>query len=341
MGAFPDGQQGRPVGRLVAMTSAPPPAPPSSDPPPMEPPAWAPPPPADPAPRTALHRSTGDRMLGGVCGGLAEYSGVDALLWRVGFVALTVAGGTGVIVYALLWLLMPSDAARSPRAGALSAAPRRGTGRAPAGPRSPVGRITVAGLLIVIGILVLLTHVTSWTLGPRGFLGAALLVVGVGLVVTAFTPGRRSRGGLILLGALLSIALAIASGPGRNVHWNVDGGVGSHTYRPLTAQDVHGTYDAGIGTTQLDLTAIDLAGAGTPIRTTVDGGVGKLVVLVPESADVQVNVTDGLGRVDLFGAGSNDGYFRGTGPASWTGDDHPEFVISIDAGIGDVEVSRA
>ena len=78
----------------------------------MEPPAWAPPPPeSDPAPRAPLHRSTSDKMVAGVCGGLAEYTGVDALLWRVGFVALTVAGGTGVVVYALLWLLMPTDPA--------------------------------------------------------------------------------------------------------------------------------------------------------------------------------------------------------------------------------------
>ena len=47
-------------------------------------------------------------MAGGVCGGLAEYSGIDPLLWRVGFVGLTVAGGAGVVVYLLLWVLMPS-----------------------------------------------------------------------------------------------------------------------------------------------------------------------------------------------------------------------------------------
>jgi phage shock protein C len=46
-------------------------------------------------------------MIGGVCGGLAEYSGIDPLLWRVGFVALTLAGGSGILVYLLLWVLMP------------------------------------------------------------------------------------------------------------------------------------------------------------------------------------------------------------------------------------------
>lgn len=276
-------------------------------------------------------------MIAGVCGGLAEYSGVDALLWRVGFVALTVAGGTGVIVYALLWLLMPGGPAGP---GAPAAAPRRAAGRAPAGPRSPVPRITVAGLLIVVGVLVLLTRVTSWSLGPRGFLGAALLVVGVGLVVTAFVPGRRSRGGLILLGVLLSLALAIATVPGQNWHWNVHGGVGNREYQPQTAADVQPVYDGAIGNTTVDLSEVALADASTPITTRVDGGVGNLHVLLPRSADVRVFVQDGMGHVDVLGHGSTDGLYRGSG-ATWSGDDHPEFVLTIDAGIGNVEVSRA
>jgi phage shock protein C len=62
------------------------------------------PPPA----RPELRRSGTDRWLGGVCGGLAEYTGIDAVLWRVGMVGLTVAGGAGVVVYLLLWVLLPS-----------------------------------------------------------------------------------------------------------------------------------------------------------------------------------------------------------------------------------------
>ena len=61
-----------------------------------------------PAARPQLRRSGTDRMAGGVCGGLADYSGIDPLLWRVGFVALTLAGGAGILVYLLLWVLMPS-----------------------------------------------------------------------------------------------------------------------------------------------------------------------------------------------------------------------------------------
>jgi len=46
-------------------------------------------------------------VLGGVCGGLAEYTDTDALLWRVGFIALAVMGA-GILMYPLLWLLVPA-----------------------------------------------------------------------------------------------------------------------------------------------------------------------------------------------------------------------------------------
>jgi phage shock protein PspC (stress-responsive transcriptional regulator) len=47
-------------------------------------------------------------MLGGVSGGLAEYTGIDPVIWRAAFVALTLAGGVGVVLYAVLWVLTPS-----------------------------------------------------------------------------------------------------------------------------------------------------------------------------------------------------------------------------------------
>src|SRR3954470_7836105 len=186
----PRGRNADPVG----MTSAPPPAEPTVD------PSWEPPaPPAGPPARSQLRRSSTDRMIGGVCGGLAEYSGIDPLLWRVGFVALTFAGGSGVLVYLLLWLLMPHGSAATTARGPLDKLTER---RAAAGPRSPVPGVTIAGLLIVVGVLVLFTRFTAWDIGPRGFLGSALLVVGLGLVVAAFTGGRRARGGLIGLGVV-------------------------------------------------------------------------------------------------------------------------------------------
>jgi phage shock protein C len=61
----------------------------------------------NPAARPPLFRSRTDMMLGGVSGGLAAHTGVDALLWRVAFVGLTLAGGAGIPIYLALWVLVP------------------------------------------------------------------------------------------------------------------------------------------------------------------------------------------------------------------------------------------
>lgn len=54
-----------------------------------------------------LHRSLTDRKLAGVCGGLAEYLGWDPTLVRILWVVLTLLGGSGIIAYIVLWILMP------------------------------------------------------------------------------------------------------------------------------------------------------------------------------------------------------------------------------------------
>jgi len=54
-----------------------------------------------------LRRSETNRMLGGVSGGLSEHTGIDVILFRVGFVVLTIAGGAGLLLYLVLWLLLP------------------------------------------------------------------------------------------------------------------------------------------------------------------------------------------------------------------------------------------
>ena len=57
----------------------------------------------------ALRRSRNDRWFGGVCGGLAARSDVPAWLWRLVFVAVALCGGTGVVAYVLLWIVLPLE----------------------------------------------------------------------------------------------------------------------------------------------------------------------------------------------------------------------------------------
>jgi len=61
-----------------------------------------------------LYRSRNDRTLAGVCGGIAEYFGWDPTLVRVAWIILTLLGGSGVLLYLILWLVMPE----APVAGA-------------------------------------------------------------------------------------------------------------------------------------------------------------------------------------------------------------------------------
>jgi phage shock protein PspC (stress-responsive transcriptional regulator) len=58
---------------------------------------------------TTLTRPTADRMLAGVASGLADYTGIDVIIVRIGFVVLTLLGGAGIPVYLACWLLMPAE----------------------------------------------------------------------------------------------------------------------------------------------------------------------------------------------------------------------------------------
>jgi len=57
----------------------------------------------------ALRRSQDDRWLGGVCGGIARATGFDNWIWRLLFALLALCAGTGVLVYLLMWVLIPAD----------------------------------------------------------------------------------------------------------------------------------------------------------------------------------------------------------------------------------------
>jgi phage shock protein C len=60
-------------------------------------------------PTRKLYRSKTNRQLAGVCGGLAEYFNLDTTLIRVLFVVLAVLGGSGVVLYIALWIIVPRE----------------------------------------------------------------------------------------------------------------------------------------------------------------------------------------------------------------------------------------
>jgi phage shock protein PspC (stress-responsive transcriptional regulator) len=57
-----------------------------------------------------LRRSRSDRMLSGVCGGAGKMLGIDPVILRLAFVALTLLGvGTGALLYLIAWVMIPEE----------------------------------------------------------------------------------------------------------------------------------------------------------------------------------------------------------------------------------------
>ncbi len=270
-------------------------------------------------------------------GGLAEYTGIDALLWRIGFVAVTLAWGVGLIVYPLLWILMPGGpvdpAAQSARAADRAA--RR------SGPRSPVPGITLAALLIVAGITALVARFTDLDVSGHVVLGSALVVVGIGLVVAALTgAGRGARGGLVVLGIVLAMGSLISTSV--DLDHGPRGPIGDQAFRPATVAAVQDRYEGGVGDLELDLTRINPATIDQPVRIAVQHGVGDVDITVPEDADVYVSGDGGIGDIEFEGEtiDRQGSLYPGTGTGDWVDDGRAEFRITLSNGIGDVEVSR-
>jgi len=60
--------------------------------------------------RKVLRRSRHNRMLAGVCGGLADFFGISAFWFRLGmFIAFIPGGVPGILIYLLLWIIVPNE----------------------------------------------------------------------------------------------------------------------------------------------------------------------------------------------------------------------------------------
>ena len=56
-----------------------------------------------------LRLANGDRWIAGVCGGVAAITGVESWIWRLILAVLALFGGTGVLLYLLLWIFVPNE----------------------------------------------------------------------------------------------------------------------------------------------------------------------------------------------------------------------------------------
>ena len=131
-----------------------------------------------------LCRSSTDKVIAGVAGGIGAYFGIDSVIVRIAFIVLTFLGGAGPFLYLIGWLALPQEDSPSVIAKALgSDSPHR-------------FRSLMAVVLIGIGLLITAnlsgelfkTFINVWTIAP--YLALILIAAGVALVLWPGPIGR-------------------------------------------------------------------------------------------------------------------------------------------------------
>jgi phage shock protein C len=113
-----------------------------------------------------LRRSTTDKMVAGVSGGLGRYFGVDAVWFRLGFVVATLLGGSGILIYLIAWIVIPEE-----KPGESVASGQR---------VGPEGSIIAGVVLVGIGLVLLAREYLPWF--GRMIWPLAVVVAGIGLI---------------------------------------------------------------------------------------------------------------------------------------------------------------
>ena len=114
-------------------------------------------------------RSVSDRWIGGVAGGLAEHFSAPAWIFRLVFLITALAGGLGIVAYALMWVFLPLDPDRA---------------AAPEGSRVPTSGWDLTGVLGILALgLGLLLGLAALGLPIRVSLWGPVLIVGAGVTL--------------------------------------------------------------------------------------------------------------------------------------------------------------
>jgi phage shock protein C len=286
-----------------------------------------------------LRRSRSDRMLAGVCGGLAAYFEIHPAVFRVAFVVLTLLGGAGILIYLAAALVMPNEGQED----SIATATLRNW-------RDRPWRLIGLGLVAAAGAA-LLSEVSLWRGDAWLFLlvaGAVILwitrygVAGEGATDAAAPAAEDSRRprrllrrlsiALASLAALLLILAAVFIAV-FDVHFRH--GVGERSHEVVSVEKLRRDYRLGIGALRLDLGSIRLPVGETYLDARVD--VGELRVIVPHDVALRVRAGAQLGEIDLLeeAVEGDDVEAR----LVETGD--RVLVLEAHVGIGAVHVTRA
>jgi len=129
--------------------------------------------------RERLYRSREGKMIAGVCSGLAHYFDIDVSLVRLGWVLLTLVGGSGLLAYIIAWIVIPEAPP-----GVEYSPPQDGQGRRADGDgRRGQARVRLVGtVLVLIGAYLLLDRFLPLLLS-RNLIPLALIAIGAALLM--------------------------------------------------------------------------------------------------------------------------------------------------------------
>jgi phage shock protein PspC (stress-responsive transcriptional regulator) len=268
-----------------------------------------------------LTRPKQDRWLGGVAAGLGEYFDLSPAIYRIAFVALALAGGTGVLLYIAAWLVIPEEGAQDSIA-ATELAKHRDR------PRRILGFAIVAFVAILV-----LSESNVWP-SP----GNVWLVVVLGIAAFVWWrlgPSSSARRRIVAAFAIGLVALLLAT-VAFAVRVPLFAGVGARVDRPVDVVDVHSKYELGVGKLTLDFGDVSLPKGQTFVKATV--GIGDLRVIVPANASVEVDGRVQAGQLRLLDERDSGTHVRAH-VVDRTGSGR---VLVLDArtGLGKVEVQR-
>lgn len=270
-----------------------------------------------------LERSSSDRMLIGVCGGLGRYFDLNPTVFRVGFVVLTLLGGAGVLVYLAAALVMPGEGKERSFAEQVLAERKE----------RPWPLIGLA--IVGVALIVLVSRAALMPAAGAGWIFA--LVVGLAILWVS-RSGRWGGRLLRLLIALLVAGLAaFVTAVVLAFSWfnvSLGDGVGDHVYAPLTASSVAPSYRLGVGHLRIELPAIRPA-TTNELHVSAKVGVGELRIVVPDNTPVQVSARAKVGEVHVLqqeDSGRNAAVRTGVGGG---------YVIDARMGAGRIDVVRA
>ena len=136
-------------------------------------------------PRRRLVRSRNQRIIGGVCGGLAEYLSIDVVITRIFAVAIAITGG-GALLYVIAWIAIPDEPRTPEVAPGLSMAIEP----APSPERHDQTRWIIGGALIAIGTWLVVRNIGEQIVPWFDDLVLPMVLIAIGTAVVLYATRR-------------------------------------------------------------------------------------------------------------------------------------------------------